>query len=814
MSQESEIVQSLLDQLGEIETKPADEKAPQNEGNTKKRRGKSNTITVPGILLNENRFAFPIYRPDGYPPNLSVRIDSPFTAAQYDRAIEAQSDTRDSLVAYLPDFRGGMSEHLQDQLNRYCVISEVIADTMLNGEQYAIVNHLHRAEIIRNIGADVVVRVIRSKYRSEEQEESLILCSKLTELMKRGVNQNRLASIFPEEIGEYTLCGDLADLIASTVLSVPEHKAKVFLAFNPIKRAQLTLELLEEELQLLEMDRRIEESVQNKLNKAQRDYYLREHMHAIEQELGQGGESYSEKIKAADLPEEVSKKLLQDASKIDRMSAGSPDLWLMTNYLDTVLALPWHSKTEDRLDLSVTRAILDRDHDGMEKIKDRIVEYIAVKMRNPNHKNQILCLVGPPGVGKTSVIYSIAEAMNRKCVRVSLGGIRDESDIRGHRKTYIGAMPGRIMEGISRAGSSNPVMMLDELDKMTRDAHGDPGAALLEVLDAEQNKFFRDHFMEVPFDLSDTVFIATANTLDTVPRPLIDRMEIIEMHSYTKTEKIRIARNHLIPKQMSRHGLSELEFSIRDDTLETIIDEYTHEAGVRNLERQLATLIRKIVTRLEKKEIHPPVEVSPDDLTGYLGPNKNLKTHISEQDEIGVVNGLAYTETGGELLKVEAAVLDGTGKIELTGSLGEVMKESARLAVSYVRSIAKDYDIDPDFYKNKDIHIHFPEGATPKDGPSAGVTMVTALISALTNRPVRRDIAMTGEITLRGNVLPIGGLREKTMGAYTAGVKTVFLPQANRPDLAEIDKEAGSHLDFVPVSTVGQILDSALVAKA
>ncbi|MBQ3928380.1 MAG: AAA family ATPase, partial [Clostridia bacterium] len=365
-----------------------------------------------------------------------------------------------------------------------------------------------------------------------------------------------------------------------------------------------------------------------------------------------------------------------------------------------------------------------------------------------------------------------------------------------------------------RAGSSNPVMMLDELDKMTRDAHGDPGAALLEVLDAEQNKFFRDHFMEVPFDLSDTVFIATANTLDTVPRPLIDRMEIIEMHSYTKTEKIRIARNHLIPKQMSRHGLSELEFSIRDDTLETIIDEYTHEAGVRNLERQLATLIRKIVTRLEKKEIHPPVEVSPDDLTGYLGPNKNLKTHISEQDEIGVVNGLAYTETGGELLKVEAAVLDGTGKIELTGSLGDVMKESARLAVSYVRSIAKDYDIDPDFYKNKDIHIHFPEGATPKDGPSAGVTMVTALISALTNRPVRRDIAMTGEITLRGNVLPIGGLREKTMGAYTAGVKTVFLPQANRPDLAEIDKEAGSHLDFVPVSTVGQILDSALVAKA
>ena len=437
-----------------------------------------------------------------------------------------------------------------------------------------------------------------------------------------------------------------------------------------------------------------------------------------------------------------------------------------------------------------------------------------MKKLNKGLKNQILCLVGPPGVGKTSVAASIARAMKRKYVRVSLGGIRDEADIRGHRKTYVGAMPGRIINALIQAKVRNPVILLDEIDKLTRDAHGDPASALLEVLDSEQNKTFRDHFVELPFDLSECLFIATANTLDTVPRPLLDRMEIIELKSYTKTEKISIAKNHLISKQLARHGLNKKMLRITDEALVELIDYYTREAGVRNLERVIADLARKAAIKFVDGSGVKSLTVKAADVAGYLGPRKYLPELISEENEVGVVNGLAFTETGGALLKVEVAVLDGTGKIELTGSLGDVMKESARLAVSHVRMIASEYGIPTDFYKNNDIHIHFPEGAVPKDGPSAGIAIATALVSALTKRPARRKVAMTGEITLRGNVLAIGGLKEKTMAAYSAGVSTVIIPAENIKDLEDIDKAVKNNINFVPCSKFTEVLETALYPKA
>ena len=492
------------------------------------------------------------------------------------------------------------------------------------------------------------------------------------------------------------------------------------------------------------------------------------------------------------------------------MPFGTAEASVLRNHIDVCLELPWDKKTADRLDIAKAKKILDRDHDGLEKVKERILEFLAVKQLAPDLKNQILCLVGPPGVGKTSVAASIATAMNRKYVRVSLGGVRDEADIRGHRKTYIASMPGRIMKAITDAGVSNPLILLDEIDKLTRDSHGDPSSALLEVLDGEQNKAFRDHFVEFPFDLSECLFIATANTYEGIPRPLLDRMEVIELKIYTKREKLEIAKHHLVPKQLKRHGLTHRSFKIRDGAITEIIDFYTREAGVRNLEREIAALCRKAAKQLLETGAGS-VSLTENNIVRYLGPRKLLPEAISPENEIGVVNGLAYTELGGSLLKIEVAVLEGSGKIEITGSLGDVMQESARLAVSYVRSIANDYGIPTDFYKTKDIHIHAPEGAVPKDGPSAGVTMVTALVSALTGRPVRRDVAMTGEITLRGKVLAIGGLKEKTMAAYSAGAKTVLIPADNMRDLPELDPLARENLTFLPCHTLAEVLETALV---
>ena len=604
----------------------------------------------------------------------------------------------------------------------------------------------------------------------------------------------------------------LADFIASNMLVKTADKQMILECFDPEKRIELLIALLEEEAELLACELEIHKRVRSNLNQNQKEYYLREQIRVIKNELGDGDEieEYFEKIAEAKLPDEVREKLMKETDRMSKAPFGSAEATVARTYLDTCLEIPWSVQSKDRVNISAAKKILDADHDGLEKVKERILEFLAVKQLNPTIGNQILCLVGPPGVGKTSIGASIARAMNRKYVRVSLGGVRDEADIRGHRKTYIGAMPGRIINALIQAKVNNPLMLLDEIDKLTRDSHGDPSSALLEVLDAEQNKNFRDHFVEMPFDLSGCLFIATANSLDTVPRPLLDRMEVIEISSYTKNEKISIAVNHLIPKQLSRHGLNKRMLSIDKDAVAEIIDFYTREAGVRNLERAIADLCRKCAKKFAEDETLKRIKLGASDVAELLGARKMLADTISDEDEVGEVNGLAWTAVGGDLLKVEVAVLEGTGKIELTGSLGDVMKESAQIAVSYVRSIADEYGIPSDFYKTKDIHVHFPEGAVPKDGPSAGVTIVTALVSALTGRAVRRDIAMTGEISLRGNVLAIGGLKEKTMAALRHGIRTVIIPKDNEADLAEIDQTVRSQLNFVVASSIDTVLETAL----
>ncbi|MBQ8356452.1 MAG: endopeptidase La [Clostridia bacterium] len=607
--------------------------------------------------------------------------------------------------------------------------------------------------------------------------------------------------------------GAFSDFVAANILVRFEDKQTILETFDPIERLEQTAVLIREETELLVCEMAIHKEVRERLSRNQKEYYLREQARVIQEELGEDGDSeideYERRIRAAKLPAEVEKKLLKENDRMAKTPFGSAEASVLRNYLDVCLDLPWNQKTHDRVDLASAQKILDADHDGMEKVKERILEFLAVKKLNPELRNQIICLVGPPGVGKTSVAQSIAHAMNRKYVRVSLGGVRDEADIRGHRKTYLGAMPGRIIAALTQAGVNNPLILLDEIDKLTRDAHGDPSSALLEVLDGEQNKSFRDHFVELPFDLSDCLFIATANTLDTVPRPLIDRMEIIELSTYTKNEKLHIAANHLIGKQLKRHGLNRRMLRITDGAIASIIDDYTREAGVRNLERHIADICRKAARRIAAGEAKS-VTVTEKNLPELLGPKKHIRAPLGDRDVCGVVNGLAYTEAGGDLLKVEALVMPGEGKVELTGSLGDVMKESAHIAVSYIRAHAAELGIDPDFHKHYDLHIHFPEGAIPKDGPSAGAAMVTAIASALSGATVRHDLAMTGEATLTGEVLAIGGLKEKTMAAAAAGVKTVLIPADNLRDLPDLDKEALAVLEIIPCRDLTEVLSKAL----
>lgn len=609
--------------------------------------------------------------------------------------------------------------------------------------------------------------------------------------------------------------GLLSDFIAANILVRFEDKQAVLEELNPLIRLSDILSMLESEEDILRCEMDIHKKVRAKLDENQRDFYLREQIKVIQGELGDDGQSeideFFDRIEDAKLPKEVEEKLVKETTRLSKTPYGSAESTVLHNYLEECLDIPFGKYTEAGCDIEKAKEILERDHDGLDEVKERILEFLAASKFSGKKGGQILCLVGPPGVGKTSIASSIAEALGRKYIRVSLGGVRDESDIRGHRKTYVGAMPGRIIAALQRVGVMNPLILLDEIDKLTCDAHGDPASALLEVLDKEQNQAFRDHFVEMPIDLSECVFLATANTLETVSRPLIDRMEIIELNAYTRTEKLHIAKNHLIPKQRTAHGIAKKQLTISPTAITEIIDYYTAEAGVRNLEREIAALCRKAARAL--LDGAEKVTIKASDIADYLGARKILPEKIAPADEIGIVNGLAYTAVGGDMLKIEVAILEGTGKIELTGSLGDVMKESAQLAVSYVRSIAAEYGIDANFYKTKDIHIHFPEGAVPKDGPSAGVTIVCALVSALTNTPVKRDIAMTGELSLRGRVIAIGGLKEKTMAAYSCGIKTVLLPADNVKDLDKIDKEAREHLQFIPCKTAHDVLKNALVCK-
>ncbi len=614
--------------------------------------------------------------------------------------------------------------------------------------------------------------------------------------------------------------GLLADFIASNALVRIEDKQKILEIYEPLKRLEKLAVTLEQEVKLLLAQLSVHKKVKEQLDENQRDYYLREELKVIQDELGMNGDDdpsyYYTKIADAHLPEGVAEKLTKDAARLAKTPFGTPEAAVIKNYLDTCLELPWVKKSPEFINIDTAKRILERDHYGLAKPKERILEYLAVKKLAPELKSQILCFVGPPGVGKTSLGASIARAMKREYVRVSLGGIRDEADIRGHRKTYIGSMPGRIISSLQNCGTRNPVMLLDEIDKLCSDAHGDPSSAMLEVLDPEQNKNFRDHFIEMPFDLSDCFFIATANTLDSVPRPLLDRMEIIELHTYTKNEKLNIAKNHLIPKQLKNHGLTKRNLKITDDALSDIIAGYTSEAGVRNLERSIATVCRKIAKKIVGGEMKSVV-LTKENLSDYLGARKIPDEKAGKVDLVGVVNGLAYTEVGGDILKIESAVMDGAGKLELTGSLGDVIKESAHIAHSYVRAHLSEFAVpseNAEFYKTRDIHIHMPEGAVPKDGPSAGVTMVTSLVSALTKVPVRCDTAMTGEVTLTGRVLPIGGLREKTAAASSAGVTRVLIPHDNLPDLEEIDSEVRASLTFIPCRTVTEVLREALSSDA
>ena len=607
----------------------------------------------------------------------------------------------------------------------------------------------------------------------------------------------------------------VANFIAQHVYLRPEEKQELLEELRPSRRLAKLSKMLSREIEVLNLQRSLEEAAQERVNQAQQEYLLREQLKVIQSELGETDDTaqeldeYRTKIKALQLPQDSEERLLKEVNRLKKQPFGSSEASVIRNYLDVCLDLPWNVRTKETLDIRQARKILDEDHFGLEKVKDRVIEALAVRQLAPDAKGGVLCLVGPPGTGKTSIAMSIARATNRKLARISLGGVHDEAEIRGHRKTYVGAMPGRIVSGLQTAGSMNPVMVLDEIDKLGSDYRGDPSAALLEVLDAEQNSHFRDNFLEIPIDFSDIFFITTANTTQTIPRALLDRMEVIELSSYTDEEKLQIAKRHLLPKQRKKHGLRPVQLRISDDAIREIIALYTRESGVRVLERELAAICRKTAKRISLGECKS-VQLRAGGVRAYLGPARYQQEKLYAQDEIGLVRGLAWTSVGGEVLDVEVGVVEGSGKLELTGNLGDVMKESARAAVTYIRSRAKMLGIDPDFYTNKDIHIHFPEGAVPKDGPSAGITICIAVISALTNTPVRRDLAMTGEITLRGRILPIGGLKEKTMAALRTGITTVIIPSENEKDLDEIDQTVRSSLNFITTDHVDKILDVAL----
>ncbi|MGN7891653.1 endopeptidase La [Bacillus sp. 22475] len=688
-----------------------------------------------------------------------------------------------------------------------------------NGTLRVLVEGLHRAEVIEFIEEENVVQV-SIKTVTEEVEDDLEEKALMRTLLEHFEQYIKVSKKVSNEtfatVADVEEPGRLADLIASHLPIKTKQKQEILEIVSVKERLHTLISIIQDEQELLSLEKKIGQQVKRSMERTQKEYFLREQMKAIQTELGdkegKGGEveELREKIEQSGMPEETMKAALKELDRYEKLPASSAESGVIRNYIDWLLALPWTEATEDIIDLAHSEEILNNDHYGLEKVKERVLEYLAVQKLTNSLKGPILCLVGPPGVGKTSLARSIATSLNRNFVRVSLGGVRDESEIRGHRRTYVGAMPGRIIQGMKKAKTVNPVFLLDEIDKMSNDFRGDPSAALLEVLDPEQNHNFSDHYIEEPYDLSKVMFVATANTLSSIPGPLLDRMEIISIAGYTELEKVHIAREHLLPKQLKEHGLRKGNLQVRDEALLEIIRYYTREAGVRMLERQIAKVCRKvakIIVTAERKRI----VVTEKKIVDLLGKHIFRYGQAEKTDQVGMATGLAYTAAGGDTLAIEVSVAPGKGKLILTGKLGDVMKESAQAAFSYIRSRAEELQIDPNFHEKNDIHIHVPEGAVPKDGPSAGITMATALISALTGIPVSKEVGMTGEITLRGRVLPIGGLKEKTLSAHRAGLTKIILPAENEKDLDDIPESVKENLTFVLASHLDEVLEHALV---
>jgi len=686
-----------------------------------------------------------------------------------------------------------------------------------------LVEGLNRAEISEFVQTEpfFMTEVTEKIFASDEQGKVEVEALKRQVLRTFDEYVKLSNKISPETVTSVMSiedAGQLADTIAYSIFLKVEQKQELLNEFNPIIRLEKLLEMLIKEIDILEIEKNINAKVRRQIDKMQKEYYLREQLKAIQSELGDKDgiagevEEYKEKLKDANFPEEVEKKVLKELDRLSKMQQGSAEGSVIRTYLDWVFDLPWNKKTEEVIDLKKAEEILNEDHYGLDKVKERILEFLAVRKFKNDLKGPILCLVGPPGVGKTSIAKSIARSVNRNYVRMSLGGVRDEAEIRGHRRTYVGSMPGRIIAALKQAGTKNPLILLDEIDKMSSDFRGDPASAMLEVLDAEQNFAFRDHYIELPFDLSDVLFLTTANTLETIPRPLLDRMEVIEISGYTEEEKVNIALKYLIPKQIEAHGMQKKNLKINEQAVRDIINYYTREAGVRNLERQIATVCRKAAKHLitnNKKS----VAITSNNLEKFLGTKKYRYDKANEKDQVGIATGLAWTPVGGDTLSIEVAIMNGSGRQELTGHLGDVMKESARAAISFIRSRADELNIDKDFYNKFDIHIHVPEGAIPKDGPSAGITLATAMVSALTGIPVKKNVAMTGEITLTGRVLPIGGLKEKVLAAHRAGIDTVIIPLDNKKDIEDIPENVRKKIKIVVASNMDTVLKTALAKQ-
>ncbi|HAN20947.1 MAG: endopeptidase La [Clostridiales bacterium GWF2_36_10] len=693
-----------------------------------------------------------------------------------------------------------------------------------NGNYQLMVEGLHRGERYNSyyendtLKSDVAI-IEEIKPEKSKQEEANAVSDALVILEEYLKYISKPSPEVVDEAKQITSASYLADFLASSFLINFDDRIAILDERDSIVRLDKLCKIFEKDMQLMQLEGTIQTKVRYRLQKSQREMYLREQLRTIQNELGIGDDDgeddddeYSKLINEAKIPDSVKDKLQEEANKLSKMPFGTPEATVIRNYIETCLELPWDKKSKDRVDIKLAEKILNEDHDGLTKVKERILEFMAVKQLKPDLSGQILCFVGPPGVGKTSIVRSIARATNRKYVRISLGGIRDEAEIRGHRRTYIGSMPGRIINALKLAGTANPVMLLDELDKLTSDAHGDPTSALLEVLDNDQNTTFRDNFIEIPVNISECLFIATANTTETIPAPLLDRMEIIYMSSYSDKEKMSIAKNHLIPKEIKKHGLNKRMIKFKDEAVNEIITSYSKENGVRGLEREIATVCRKVAKLIITDNIKNVV-IDKNKVNELLGTVKFLPDKIYESDEVGIVNGLAWTSLGGEMLRIEALSMKGSGHLELTGSLGDVMKESAKAAISYIRKHSQELGVNEDFHSTKDLHIHVPEGAIPKDGPSAGITIATAIISELSGNAVRQNIAMTGEITLTGRVLPIGGLKEKSMAAYKSGAKTVIIPYDNRNDIVEFDEEIKSSLTFIPVKHISEVLDIAIIKQ-